>query len=94
MKNKILKYTLWCLGIGWLLFSVYYVSRDFVNKYQTNVVDTSYKKGIADSVKSLITEAKKCQPITAYNADDKVQLIWIDCLQELKLKDGLNSQPK
>ena len=88
MQNKILKYTLWCLAIGWLLFSLYYIGVDFVDKYQNNVVQNSYQKGITDSITSLITEAKKCQPVTAYNENEKIELIWTDCLQEMKLKNS------
>jgi len=82
MKNKVWKYALWCLVIGWILFSIYYVGRDMTNKYQNNVVQSSYQQGVTDSVNSLITEAKKCQPVTAYNKDEKIELIWTECLKQ------------
>ena len=92
MKNKIIKYVLWCIGIGWLLFSIYYVGRDFYGKYQTNVIQTSYQKGYTDSINSLINEAKKCQPFTAYNQNDKIELIWTDCLNNNQATESQNQE--
>lgn len=82
MKNNVLKYALWILVLGWIAFSIYYVGRDYANKYQTNVVQSSYKKGVEDAVNSLISEAKKCQPVTAYNNEEKIELMWTECGKE------------
>lgn len=80
MKNKVWKYILWIVLIVWILFSIYYVGRDMMARYQTSVMQNSYQKGYTDSIDSLITEAKKCEPVTAYNQEDSVELIWTECL--------------
>ncbi len=92
MKNKILKYVLWCIGIGWLLFSVYYVGQDFYGKYQTNVIQTSYQKGYTDAINALIIEAKKCQKVTAHSGDEKVELIWTNCLNNNQTTESQNQE--
>ena len=82
MKKKVLTYGLWVLALGWLLFSVYYIGRDYLTKYQANVLQSSYQLGYANSINSLILEAKKCQPVTAFNKDEKIELIWTECLKQ------------
>lgn len=82
MKNKMLNYALWAIMIGWVLFSGYYIGRDMIGNYQTNVVKNSYQQGYADSISALITEAKKCQPVTAYSGEEKIDLVWTDCLKQ------------
>jgi hypothetical protein len=88
VKNKWLKIIFWVLLIGWIGFSLYYVARDYLGKYQTNTVQAAYQKGVEDSVSSLITEAKKCKPVTAYNKDEKIQLISMDCLNKTNSTAG------
>ncbi len=80
MKNKVLKYGLWIVVIGWVAFSLYYIGQDYWNKYQIDVVQSSYQKGYTDSINELIVEAKKCQPVTAYSGEEKIELISKDCL--------------
>lgn len=81
MKKNIWKYAFWILLVVWIVFSIFYVVRDMTTKYQNDVIQASYQKGITDSVNSLITEAKKCEPVTAYNKDESIELIWTDCLK-------------
>lgn len=82
MKSKIFKYSIWALLVGWLLFSAYYIGRDYAGRLKNDWVTSSYQKGVTDSVNSLITESKKCQPVTAYNKDEKIEMVATSCLNE------------
>lgn len=67
---------------------MYYIVRDMMSRYQTNVVNNSYQQGYTDSIKSLIESAKKCQPVTAYNEGEKIDLIWTECLKQNSTSEG------
>lgn len=79
MLNR--KYIVRAVMLLWVLFSLGYIMRDQWLRFRTVQLQSAYKQGFADSVQKLITESGKCEPISVYNADEKVSLINIECLK-------------
>lgn len=66
----------------WVGFSIWYIANDQWQDFQNTKMQAAYQKGFSDSVKTLMNESTKCQPIPLFNGDKRVEMISIECLQK------------
>ena len=69
--------------IIWIIFSAGYIIRDQWQSFKVEQLGQAYQQGIADSVNQLMTEAEKCEPVNVFNQEKEIQVISVECLQDI-----------
>ena len=77
-KTPVLKVIL----IIWIIFASSYVIYGEYTRLRVFVAQRSYNAGLRDAVNQLIEQAQTCQPIPVTSADQRVDLISLECLKE------------
>lgn len=70
------------LLIVWVIFSAGYILNDFWKDNLNKRLQAAYQQGLADSVKTIIQQSEKCEPVAVYEGEKRVELISIQCLQD------------
>lgn len=82
MQNTLKKYPLpRIILIIWIVFASLYVAYGEYKRLTVYVAQTSYTRGVTDSVAKLMQESQKCQPIPVTAGDQKIELIALNCLK-------------
>jgi len=68
------------LGL-WIIFSIGYVARDQWIEFQNNQILTAYQSGVADTVRTLMSQAESCQPVSLFDGNKQIQVLKIGCGQ-------------
>ncbi|MFH1188138.1 MAG: hypothetical protein V1688_04770 [bacterium] len=66
----------------WIIFSAIYIINDKWKDFQLSQMQQSYQKGVADSVRALMTESAKCDKIPLYYGGQTVEVVAVSCLQK------------
>jgi len=77
------KFILKIILILWIVFSVVYISYDFI----VGMLARAYQQGQIDLINALIEEAKRCEPIPIFSNEQRIEVIAIDCLVEAQLEE-------
>ena len=85
MKFSVIHWKNWLIGV-WCVFAAFYILHDgyVYLRYAT------YTAGQNDTINVLISQAenKECQPFEVYNADKRVTLVNVVCLQSQNTSPG------
>ncbi len=68
--------------IIWIIFSVGYIINDQWQDFRIEQIQVAYQKGASDSIRTIINESAKCQPIPLFDGSTKVNMIAVECLQQ------------
>lgn len=70
--------------IVWIIFSAVYIIQDKWEDYKIDKMTQSYQKGasegVANSVRTLMSEASKCKKIPLYYGDASIEVVAVSCL--------------
>ena len=80
------KITILVTIIIWIIFSVTYIINDQWQDFKIDQIQVAYQNGASSSIKTIISESAKCQPIPLFDGSTKVSLIAIECLQQAELE--------
>lgn len=75
------KTALLILGL-WIVFSLGYVLRDQLLKFQAKQNLAAYQNGVADTIRTLMGRAELCQPVVLIDGDKKTELGKLGCPKE------------
>lgn len=67
------------LLILWILFSLGYVARDQWIRFQNNQLVAAYQRGVADSIRTMMTQSENCQRVTLQDGEKEVEFINATC---------------
>jgi hypothetical protein len=81
LKAAAKKILLIILGL-WIVFSVGYVLRDQWIKFQNRQILAAYQNGVANTLRTLMSQAELCQPVSLMDGDKKIELIKVGCSGE------------
>ncbi len=77
--------------VVWVLFSTGYIVYLKLNSIYKEKLNQAYNSGIGYSIQTLITELKKCKPVTVYNQEEQVDVISVDCLEKQQTNNNQNN---
>ncbi|GIW66665.1 MAG: hypothetical protein KatS3mg095_0563 [Candidatus Parcubacteria bacterium] len=89
-KNKFLRRIFYFLLLIWLVFSIFYISSDQINKTILRIAENSYKRGLTDSVKAIIEGSVNCQTVKVFLGKEERVLIDVNCVNQ-KTQLNLNN---
>jgi hypothetical protein len=82
-SKKVSKKMLLIIIFGlWIIFSIGYILRDQWIKFQNRQILTAYQNGIADTVRTLMSEAETCRPVSLVDGEKTIELMKIGCVRE------------
>lgn len=84
MKIITKKSILILLVIVWIVFSAGYIAYDQWQDFKTGQMQVAYQQGLIDSVRTIMNESTKCQPIPLLDGDKQVNIIAVECLQQVE----------
>ncbi len=76
------KFIVLVIIIIWIIFSVGYIINDQWQDFRIEQIKDAYQSGAANSIKTIISESTKCQPIPLFDGSTKVSVIAVKCLQQ------------